>query len=494
MKKILCLVLVLVMALCACAFPALAEEPTHLVTISLGSKPNGYDAVMAAVNEYLAAEYGLSLEVRFLDWDPSKVYPIIMNTGDGVDLVFFSGWPGSQDWARKGAFLELDEMLSDYPALVEAIPADYWEAVKINGHIYSVPAPEVSWSANNGIIYRADLCEKYDLPAPDSIEHIIEYAEGILANEEGMFPMSTTIPQCMQFTRFDTLLLPGGNNDYGIVITETPDNISAYWGTDAHLEELTMCREWMEKGYFSRDLQNETLGESGLFENGFAAMMANHHTDSLGGRVQTLESAIETNPEKADWKISFVPFNVNFGKVQISSPANLNATGISYVYSEHAKESLTLLQAIYTDAKLHHLLRYGVEGVHYEIDEDGFYKNISSDFTACGLSLWNWRSDALNLEGANTKAALAKEEVFEIYRSCERMFSNFVFNKANVENEIANLTAVRDQYLKPLQYGLIDDVEAGLATFMEKANEAGLEKIQEEYINQYNEWYASENG
>lgn len=104
MKKLISLVLVLMLALSLVpAAVAEAKEPVHLVTISAGSKPAGYDAVMEAANAYSAEKYGITIEVRFLDWDPKNTYPIIMNTGDGVDMVWYSSWPGSPDYARQGA-------------------------------------------------------------------------------------------------------------------------------------------------------------------------------------------------------------------------------------------------------------------------------------------------------------------------------------------------------------------------------------------------------
>ena len=39
--------------------------------------------------------------------------------------------------------------------------------------------------------------------------------------------------------------------------------------------------------------------------------------------------------------------------------------------SAHPEESFTLLSALYTDAELHTLLSFGIEGKHYVIDEDG---------------------------------------------------------------------------------------------------------------------------
>ena len=47
---------------------------------------------------------------------------------------------------------------------------------------------------------------------------------------------------------------------------------------------------------------------------------------------------------------------------------------------------------------------------------------------------------------------------------------------------------VINQYLTPLRYGLTEDLEADLAVFFERAEAAGLSKVQDEYIRQYTEY------
>lgn len=41
------------------------------------------------------------------------------------------------------------------------------------------------------------------------------------------------------------------------------------------------------------------------------------------------------------------------------------------------------------------------------------------------------------------------------------------------------------EYLPPIQAGLVDDVDAAIAEFLEKAKVAGLDKIREEYKRQW---------
>ena len=127
-------------------------------------------------------------------------------------------------------------------------------------------------------------------------------------------------------------------------------------------------------------------------------------------------------------------------------------------------------------------------GARMHWDADGNYVRLSQEYEPCGMSLWQWRSDALSLEGATDKAAKEKQEILDLYKSLTPMSSSFSFDKTNVEDEVANYNAVFDEYYKPLQYGLVDDVEGQVKLFLEKAEQAGLSKIQEEYIKQYTAW------
>ena len=73
------------------------------------------------------------------------------------------------------------------------------------------------------------------------------------------------------------------------------------------------------------------------------------------------------------------------------------------------------------------------------------------------------------------------------------MPTGFSFDRAPVEAKVAAVEQVISQYLTPLRYGLTDNLEADLANFFEKANAAGLQEVQDEYIRQYTE-YCMQNG
>ena len=73
------------------------------------------------------------------------------------------------------------------------------------------------------------------------------------------------------------------------------------------------------------------------------------------------------------------------------------------------------------------------------------------------------------------------------------MPTGFAFDRGPVEAKVAAVEQVNSQYLTPLRYGLTNDLDADLKVFFEKANAAGLQEVQDEYIRQY-KVYCEDNG
>ena len=68
----------------------------------------------------------------------------------------------------------------------------------------------------------------------------------------------------------------------------------------------------------------------------------------------------------------------------------------------------------------------------------------------------------------------------------------YSFNSENVATEVAAVTTVITQYLPALECGMVDDVDAAIATLNEELEKAGLSRIIEENQRQLNEWMANQ--
>lgn len=159
----------------------------------LGDAPKDLKIIEDKINKMAIEDLNATVKFNFTTWtDYDAKYKLLLSSGQQADLIFTAEWVNYQSYAKKGAFLALDELLPKAaPTLQAFVPQDMWEAVKVDQKIYTVPA---TWKeyVNDGIAYREDLRKKYNLPVPVSLETLEQYLDGIRANEPDMRPLADT--------------------------------------------------------------------------------------------------------------------------------------------------------------------------------------------------------------------------------------------------------------------------------------------------------------
>lgn len=151
---------------------------------------------------------------------------------------------------------------------------------------------------------------------------------------------------------------------------------------------------------------------------------------------------------------------------------------------------MKVLELLMTDPELNHLLNYGIEGEHYEIDENGYYRNLSDRFPIQGFNTGNFINQELEIP---SERSVMLNEMYEEYAELAAktrfpnvdIFGGFVADNAEYATEDSAVNNVTSQYLSPLQAGTVEDVEGVIAEFREKLLEAGLEKCREGYKKQW---------
>src|SRR5665647_2126712 len=81
----------------------------------IGTPAKDYDAVLAAFNEKAKKDLNCSLSVTWIGWgDFSTKYPLILASGEPIDLIYTSTWTNFYQNAQKGAFLALEDLAPKY--------------------------------------------------------------------------------------------------------------------------------------------------------------------------------------------------------------------------------------------------------------------------------------------------------------------------------------------------------------------------------------------
>ena len=131
----------------------------------------------------------------------------------------------------------------------------------------------------------------------------------------------------------------------------------------------------------------------------------------------------------------------------------------------------------------------GVEGVHYDIDDEGNYTELdkSSDYSAFGISA-SWATK----NGDLTEAGTPERELAITDAWKERVVSNptitFVFDDASVKPYEDAVISILNDYVPMLELGLVDDVDKTMDEMIQKCYDAGLQNVMDEFTSQYNTW------
>lgn len=501
MKKLLSLVLALAMLLSmATILPAAAEstlEPAHITLYFVSDEPRNMQAVEDKLNEMFKRDLNTTIEVNFTTWtNYSQKYDMELMAGDSVDLIYAANWLSYSNYANKGAFMELDELLPKYaPELYKAISDSTWNQVSVGGHLYGIPCIYDLYHGK-GIMYRQDLCNKYNLPVPSSIETVEQYLLGVKENDPEMKLYEVSVDSSSGYFGPMTLLLNfryGMVNEdgpaYGLVAEyKNPDKLISYWDTPEFIEDLKTLKRWNELGFWSRSVLSGNIDPAG-YDDGFYAMAtAGLNTAKCGGARSQL---LKIDPTYDSQVYLFA--NIH-GKAWSATPMS-DLTCIPYG-SKNPERALMVLEKLMLDKDYYRLMQYGIYGEDYTLDENDVYTmTVDADGTAtygCNPFPWSERNGNLDPVFSGEDSAWGDAE----YAKLKAFRANTPFGGADIagsflENpdmyqaEKAAMANVYAQYLAPLMAGMVDDVEAGVAEFLEKAEQAGLRTIQEEYTKQW---------
>ena len=493
-KKLVSLLmaLLLVIGLMPAASAADLSEEANLVFYVMGDAPADEVVVEDAINAILKEKFNATVDFQFSTWTDFTLKYNTQLTSGGADLIYIANWLDYGLLARAGAFLELDDLMNNYAPELRALAGeDMLNMCRIEGELYSVPAlwPEY---VPNGIKYREDLRVKYDLPVPNSIENIEAYFAGVKANEPDQPILRATASESASSLQlaFDTINLVNikypwvttNGFPYGITANyETPSDVYDYWFSDEFVEDCKLMKKWADMGFWSKSALSDT-NDSEAYNNGLAiAEVAGMNPN------KQISSATTFANEHPEWQSAYITYGEVTG---VMYPGHATQNGTAIVRgSKYPERAMMVLNYMMTDLEMNKLVQYGIEGTHYEV-VDGIFNRLSENFNYEAFNTWNLRVNDYKLpqasdvelqkmfDGYNEIASKSKFPNVNIYGGFTEDYSEYEFECTAVSN-------VMRQYLAPLQAGLVEDVDAAVATFRAEVEKAGLQACRDGFTEQW---------
>lgn len=470
-------------------------KSVELVMYLLGDTQPDYDEMLAIVNEKLASDINATLTVNFTTWSGwDTKYNLLLSAGEDFDLIYAATWTNYQEYARKGAYLELNDLLPEYaPRTWESIPEDGWRQTMIDGSIYMVPMNALEFQTH-GLLYRLDLAKKYGIGKIRDIDAMERFYRAIAENETGMLPLNAGPV--------------GPGNNIGVLIRaeehvrpypweEAADKqFRRYFDEDEWFFSLDRfgtksferSRSWYQAGFWPRNVLSSQMSARDNLKNGTSASAILNTPNANDDSKQIMAA----HPE---WELDWFNFEHRF---PVNNRRELIGNGMAI--NDNARNpvrSLQFLELVHNEFDYYMLMTNGIEGRHWALDSDGnlvLPEGVNAADTGFAWDApcpWGWREEKFHLGGIlqNPDTMPVIRDWWETWaeNAILNPYVDFAFDPTPVATELAALSNVHSTYHPALLWGVVDTEEA-VAEYVEALEEAGLRIVEEELNRQWREY------
>lgn len=432
------------------------------------------------INKISEPEIGVRINIEAINiGDYATQVNLMLNSGESLDIIQ-ALTTNFSSWYSNGSIVPIDEELEQYgQGIVDAVGEAYLKAGQVNGQQYGITTNR-DLATGYGFNIRTDLLEKYEID-PAGIK-TLDDMEAALAtiheNEPSLVPLTINVENAKLFNNMKAGVDPLG--DYmGVLMDMGSDELKVenLFETERYKEFVDRMYDWHQKGYIQSDAATSS-------EVGPALMRS-------GG---TFAISATTKPGLATQVSTETGYPITMVEVFPADTCTTTVQTLQYAVAhncERVDKAVQFLNLLYTNPDVANLLAWGIEGKHYEVQEDGHIDFPDGvDATNSGYNLnqgwlvgnqfitYVWTGDDLDiweqLKTFNDNATISKA-------------MGFTFNTEPVKTEYAACTAVLEQYRCSLESGAMEP-EATLKQFNEALYNAGLQAIIDEKQKQLNEW------
>ncbi len=491
MKRILALVLCLTLVLTSAAFLAgCGEESSEggtLVWYVCADKPEGYDEILAKANaEYIEPAIGMTLDMQFIDTASfQQKLKLKMASNEAYDLTFTGYLNDYQTAVSMGALYDITKYIEDVN-MTEAVPQFYLDSAMVDGKIYGVPNAQIIGNPPAIYITEEDVNKSgFDVEGLEQVatnaktyEDVENYMNLLTEN---FAKLKAAVPNKYTTNPVRNLAMdiPYENVLGNLYIRRDGSDSTIY--ADYELPEFKLqvekAYEWYTKGYIRSDIAAKSNAVSGNEEARQIAV----RQDQWGPYSERSLEKTYNGPVAVSLVTNPYVGRTKALQTMISVGAN----------SKHPKKAVEFIKLINSNADLYNLLIWGIEGVHYNLDEQGrvVVTELGGTSKVSNLGAGGWKfGNQFNSYPSSTQEADVYELTEKLNNEADKSpMLGFVPNTDFISNELANITNASAEFKARTLYGT-DDPANWFDEYVQKMEQSGVQKVKEELQKQYDEF------
>lgn len=435
-----------------------------------------------AANKIIEKEIGAKLEFHFFD---SASYNdkmnVMISAGEEFDICMTNSW--TNDFlgnVKKGSFLEITDLLNKYGKdILAKTDSTILENFKINGGIYGVKS-QSPISSTRSRVFKKDLVEKYnfDYKNADTLDKLEPYLKTIKENEPEMTPALVTGKSPLSDVVTDRYT---DDSIAGMYFDEQSDVYEEILDIPEMIEKYKKYNDFYKKGYIKSNAPTITETMSEAKSGNYAVMNCTGNYDETG--------------KKSSDVYGFPCVETYIGQTVIGTGNLFDAINAISITSKHPEKAVELLNLIWKNRDLSNLLAYGIEGIHYTVNEERSKEIGDKSVTPKTGSeqtwaIWhNWIGPLWEQWDStwNTKEALEKFQKINKTAKVSKTLG-FVFDTDPVKTECAQVKAVMEEITPVLNTGSMPNFDEYIQKCQSKLKASGIEKIKAEANKQFKQW------
>ncbi len=480
-KALLSIILVVFITFTGCdsATPLSEKEDdaVNLIYYTIGNPDKDLDVVNEALNEYLLKTCGFTVQYEKIPWSEysSEVSSLI---GSGNFDILFATGKDQGDYAgnaQNGVWLPLDSFLeTSAKTLYDTIDPLFWEGMRINGTIYGVPTNK-ELSSPEWFIFAKDLVDKYEINPDEyqTFESLEPLLQMIHQNEPDRLPFRLDSEARNYFSLDGYEYIIGREIPLMVKSLDESPQVVNIFETECGQSTIQTIRRFYEKGYINEDAALREPTDLAGSEKLFCTM-------GSGGPYSD-----------ATWSANF---GIDVVSTRVSNTVVTTESargGIMAVNSKtkHPEECLTFLTLVNTDPVVRNLLNFGVENVHYTLDENNQVVSLSTDYAGVSYTQGNWFI-------LYTQAGEPQNK-WEIYRefnnSCTRSsLLGFSPDLEELQDITNNVSTVYKKYYASIMTGSVDP-DIYIPKMLSELKGAGIDTLKTSLQSQIDNFLAQSN-
>ncbi len=442
------------------------DEVVTLKWVQVGSgMPANYDAWKANLDAYLEEKIGVHLEMEIVgwgDWDTRR--NMIVSTNEPYDIMFTNNGTFYND-VSIGAFADITDLIQTAaPDLYEFIPESYWDACKVGGKLYAVPAYKDS-SITQYFVYDKEKVEATGLDYASA--HTLQDVTPIVAkmyeqSGEAVFILNQGGLDAIYGAKYDDL--SSGLPALGVSYAGGEAKVVSVFEQEDVLADLETLRSWYEAGYINSDAA--ILSEAPSYRPCFVAQGWSAAADTTWGPQMGVDAVA-----------------IKWGDTVLSNSSVQGSMSCISASCQYPEKALQLLELVNTDSYVRDALYYGLEGDNFDYVDGKVHKN-NTDWTMAGYT----QGTFFNVTTLDTDEFNQWDEVKALNEAATPSpLLGFSFDTAPVADELAACIAIYTEYRPMLMTGTGDPAET-IATMMDAMRASGFDDVLAEAQSQIDAW------